>query len=169
MAGFGGAFTWADAVADVAPDRATDAATAKTADFCGVQPPSTPCVATVATVARWKEGVLSLETGPRAIGIAPREWRRLVADAQLTLRAWGYELAEAGWTTLEVFGTNANPLHRSMTKVGLVGMLGGNVVESVSADAARIRHNRKDCTTFYRRLITPGGVPIWDLVREIVR
>lgn len=87
-------------------------------------------------------------------------------DARMLLQNWGADLIGMGWTTLEVFGVNRNPASRRLDVPGLIHFLHGRQVEAIDADTALIRENRRDTMTFQRRLVAPGGVPIWNWTGE---
>jgi hypothetical protein len=164
---FGGDFGWnSPAVATVSPDAATKPATPETAVFCGVEAQTDPHVANVASVAAWKLGVERLSAGRRPANFNPRAWNILVSDARLLLQNWGADFVKLGWTTLEVFGVNRDPRARRLDIPGLLPVLHGRPVEAIDADTALIRANIRDTLTYQRKLVFPGGVPVWDWVGE---
>jgi len=98
----------------------------------------------------------------RPDGLPEIEWRQMVMDARRTIQNWGADFVAFGWTTLQVFGVNRDPRHRRLDVLGLVYLLRGRPIEAIDADTALIRSARGDTTTFYRRLVAPGGVAAWD-------
>lgn len=183
---FSGGFAWgADGVASVAgvanggaggevsQDRvavhATPAATPESPDFRGVQAPIAPAVANVASVANWAAGVERMARGYCPDGLRETEWRQMVMDARSTLQNWGADFIALGWTTLEVFGVNRNPRARRLDIPGLVYLLHGRPVEAIDRNTATIRANPRDCMTFQRGLVAPGGIPIWEWAAEVPR
>jgi hypothetical protein len=153
-----------EAVAVSRPISGTPVATPETADFCGVQADSHERVADVASVAGWREGVELLTRGRCPKGYDPRRWRQLVADARALVQNWGPDFHAQGWTTLEVFGVNPDPRRRGKGSRGLLPVLQGRAVEAVDRDTALIRAGRVDRQTYQRRLVAPGGVPVWERV-----
>ena len=148
---------------------ATPAATSKSADFRAVQPPIAPAVANVASVANWAAGVERMARGYCPGGLRETEWRQMVMDARSTLQNWGADFIALGWTTLEVFGVNRNPRARRLDIPGLVYLLHGRPVEAIDRNTATIRANSRDCLTFQRELVAPGGIPVWEWAAEATR
>ena len=161
---FNAGFVWSDD-APVA-SAATLGATSETPGNLPQNTPTAACVADVATVAGWSKAVRSLERGSPPDGLSGAEWRRLCADARSVAVLYAADLLALGWTTLEIFGTNGNPRHRRVDRLGLVALLEGRTVECFDADTATIRTGSLDRTRFYRRLMATGGIRIWDLERE---
>lgn len=145
---------------------ATANATQETADFCASAPNIDHAVADVASVANWTIGIERLSGARCPAELNPATWRGLVMDARMLLQNWGGDLISMGWTTLEVFGVNRSPAARRLDVPGLIYFLKGRQVEAIDADTALIRENRRDTMTFQRRLVAPGGVPIWNWTGE---
>jgi hypothetical protein len=68
----------------------------------------------------------------RPLSVADAEWRLAVNDAGLFLDAWGEDAATLGWTSDELFDVTA----------GLVWRLGGERIEALEPDRARLRGGR---------------------------
>ena len=181
---FSASFAWSDdAVASVAgvatsqagarvsqplvAGAATPRATRETADFCGAKVVRRASVADVASVAAWAENVERMRRATCPSDVDPRTWRELCADATVLLRNWGADLVDLGWNTLEVFGVTRNPRARNVDVLGILPLLHGAQVEAIDADTASVRVNARDTLTFYRKLLAPGGVPVWDWIDEV--
>ncbi|MBB3347335.1 hypothetical protein [Sphingomonas sp. BK069] len=142
---------------------ATPVATPKTADFCGVEAGDEPIVAGVASVANWQRGIDLLRGQRCPAGANPKEWRDTVAAASHLFRLWGSDLFEAGWSTLDVWGSEPDPAHRRVDRLGLVHFVIGAQVEAIDSESATILHSGKDRLTYTRRQKVPGAVPLWSV------
>lgn len=142
---------------------ATPAATPETTDFCDVRAVPGAGVAPVASVAAWQDGVSRMRAPVPPIACVT--WALVVEDARAFLRMWGDDAVKAGWTTLEVFGVNANPAARRLDTLGLVVLLQGRTVQSLDSEMALIGSGA-NMTVFRRSLVAPGGVALWDLPKR---
>ncbi|WP_242183116.1 hypothetical protein [Sphingomonas sp. CARO-RG-8B-R24-01] len=90
-------------------------------------------------------------------------WKMIIQDALSFVRLWADDAIAAGWSTLDVFGTNPNPRARRIDRLGLVMMLDGRPIQSIERGSALIgRH--PNATTFHRILRGTGAIAAWDLV-----
>ncbi|MGY2732793.1 hypothetical protein ACVWYO_000467 [Sphingomonas sp. UYP23] len=142
---------------------ATAAATGNNVDLCASQPVFPPPVATVATVANWLEGIERMRRAENPPMLAHGRWKTVVQDAVAFVQLWGADAIDAGWSTLDAFGTNPEPQQRRVDRLGLVVLLDGRPIRSLDADSAAIA-GRPNTTKFWRSLRTGGAVALWDLL-----
>lgn len=142
---------------------ATPAATPETADFCGSQTDFGGAVAAVASVATWMDRIERMSRTEDRPRMYHGDWRMVIRDAVAFVNQWGEDAIRAGWSTLDVFGTNPEPTARRIDRLGLVTMLDRRLVQSLDSETAVIGSGRS-ATVFRRGLRSAGAVPLWFLL-----
>lgn len=142
---------------------ATPIATARTADFRGLDAAPGVSVAPVATVADWREGVERMRRVRPAPNPYHTPWRTLFQDAVSFLNLWAEDAVRLGWGTLDAFGGNVDPSHGRYDRLGLVILLAGGPIQCLDSDCAYI--GKDGLPTVYRRALrAPGGIPVWQWI-----
>lgn len=136
-------------------------------------------VATVATVAdpldeirarravpsEWTGGVeqLLLTGAPR--GFPDDMWRQLGEDAVRFLDKWGPEACRLGWTTLDLFGVHPAAPTVRYDAMGLVPLIRGSEVISITDRSATTRQPSGACLSYIRG-VRVHAVPVWALLES---
>ena len=96
--------------------------------------------------------------------VPPQRWQQFIADAQRLLRNGTLAQAAAlGWDEIDLFGCDDTKPCARIDQMGLVWLVNGNRVVSISSSAAVIEMPTGSRQTYRRRLGNPGRVLPWDL------
>jgi hypothetical protein len=114
---------------------------------------------------QWTEGFHRLEASTSIAGMEPLDRLRLIRDAKAFLAAWGREAARLGWTAEDVFGLHPAAPNGRYDAMGLVPLLDGRKVASISADRATIGTPRGGTLTYYRNRLHKDAVAVWELLQ----
>lgn len=165
---FDAGFTWQEAPTRAAVAKAaTVAATVETPGKPALFPQSNPPVASVASVADWRRGLAAFARLPQPSGWSDRAWRVLKADASSLGQLWAEEMIGFGWTIPEIFGWNPKPWTSAVEPCGIVRLLNGRPIGTISHEAVTITQVRGADMTFRRQMpgCTPfdrsSAMPIW--------
>lgn len=129
---------------------------------------SVASVASVAADAEARAGIAKLVKCPQPIWLSAHAWASLIADVQAFANDWLIEALGLGWSIPEMFGCPPDPRARRVDLSGLVPLLRGRPVDSISATSAIIRNRIGAPNTFHRH--APGcgqpfdrsaAVPMW--------
>jgi hypothetical protein len=138
-------------------------------DFSASQHPETEGWASSAPVAlrapeEWHEGIALLHPDHPPLDVPSRRWllfinnaRRLLADGTIA------QAVDLGWDALGLFGCDAEAPYARIDQMGLVWLVAGNRVLSISSSAAMIETRTGSRQTYRRRLSGHGRVLPWDL------
>ena len=128
------------------------------------QPVTAPAPLVAAGLIReWELGAARICAMDRPSAIPCRHWMRIMDDALLFLPPYGAEAMQMGWTTLDLFGVSGEaPWHR-LDLMGLVPMIGGRTVVTLTERSARLKCTDATTQTFYRKPDQAGRVPLWEL------
>jgi hypothetical protein len=98
-------------------------------------------------------------------GIKPAYWDELVNEALLVSREWGAKALAVGWSALDLFGCNPDPLARRVDRDGLVKsvveMRCAAMILGMDDDTATLRGPNGSTLRHYRKLRAIGSVPLW--------
>jgi hypothetical protein len=91
--------------------------------------------------------------------VEPDRWRQAVDDGHRFLAQWGEQAEALGWTVPDLLGLHEpperpSPLYRRLSRLdttGLIWLLHGRPVTTLTADAAVIATSDSGRLTFYRR------------------
>jgi hypothetical protein len=89
----------------------------------------------------------------------------LVRDAKAFLRDWGREAARLGWTDEDLFGLHPAVPSGRYDAMGLVPLLNGRNVVSISPDRATIATRSGGTLTYYRSRRHKDAVAVWQLLQ----
>jgi hypothetical protein len=110
----------------------------------------------------WAEGFARLDCSTPPPGFSPRSWEQLINDGGRFMDRWATEAARLGWTAEDVFGVHPSASGARVDAMGLVPLIGGGEVVSISGDRASIRMPGGSTLTYLRRA-RPKAVALWDL------
>ncbi len=122
-------------------------------------------VASVATVARCREGVAKIADAPIPAWSSKGPWNRLVRDAKTFSDLWLERAVECGWSVNEMFGMNPKPDARRVDLLGLVPLISGRDILALDAFSAVIRNPIGDAGRYYLGFDRSAAVPLWDVVK----
>ena len=111
----------------------------------------------------WAEGYAVLWTMPRPSGYSSERWEQLVNDGGRFLDAWGLQAAALGWCAADVFSANPRAPENAYCDIGLVPLLQGRPVVTITTDTARIDCGNDTHLTIYRKTIGADAVAIWEV------
>ena len=114
----------------------------------------------------WAEGYAALCAMPPPAGFWSDRWRRIVDATGAFLAGFGAEVAELGWSELDVFGVDSDAPAARFDCMGLAALLGATEVTAVDergADTMVVATGARQ--RFRRRQLPPGTVPLWELQR----
>jgi len=123
----------------------------------------TESVASVASVARCREGVARMQQMrvPPAFGKA--EWVLFIDDCRAFLAEWIDEAMTIGWTANELFGWPSSPYARRLDLRGLVTLLRGRRVAALNSRAAVISNRIGPPNVFRRDFDLSTARLAWDV------
>jgi hypothetical protein len=106
--------------------------------------------------------------------IEPDRWRQAVGDGRQFLAAWGEQAHALGWTVQELFGlcpipANPRPFFDRLSRydlTGLIWVLGGRPVVSMTTDSAAIR-TLSGGAVVYRKHNKPALGPLGDSLEDM--
>ena len=111
----------------------------------------------------WAEGFAWLDLTNRPTGFTQDRWQRLIDDGGRFLDRWGAEAARLEWQAEDVFGVHPVVPSARHDLMGLVPLIGGGDVVSITADRATIRRGTGAELTVLRQAVD-GAVAVWDVV-----
>jgi hypothetical protein len=92
-----------------------------------------------------------------------RRWRTVVYDIEKFLTSSFAETAAAlGWDSLDLFGADSNRPFARIDQAGLLLLLGGNKLLTLTADTATIETRTGARQTYRRKPRGPGRALLWD-------
>lgn len=106
----------------------------------------------------WVDGIQRLLAMPPPSSYSGLAWAVLRDDAAEFFWKWSGEAARLGWTTLAVWGVHPTRPQARTDCIGLVPILKGRRVATLTAVAAVIGRLQ-----FYRPELTSEAVPLWEL------
>ena len=120
--------------------------------------------ATAASLEEWREGLARLDPDRPPRNVPGKRWEQFIIDA---LRLFHIGMikaaAELGWPVFDLFGCDDTKPCARIDQMGLVWLVNGNRVVSISSSAAVIEMPTGSRQTYRRRLGNPGRVLPWDL------
>jgi hypothetical protein len=90
---------------------------------------------------------------------------QFIDNARLFLDEWGDEAAALGWTMQDLFGVHPAAPDARYDAMGLLPLLRGRRVTSITADRATIRTPSGGSLTYYRHRPHREAVAAWDLLQ----
>jgi hypothetical protein len=112
----------------------------------------------------WHEGIALLHPHHPLLDLPSRRWPRFIDDARRLLADGTIARAvELGWDAFDLFGCDAEAPYARIDQMGLVWLVAGNRVLSISSSAAVIEMRTGSRQTYRRRLSSHGRVLPWDL------
>jgi hypothetical protein len=148
-------------VAECSPSVAPQPEPPKGAENRAPRAEESPAVATVATVAMCRAGVISLAALPKPRGVGKLRYKRLIRDAESFERMWLEKAVALGWSVEEMYGCWRNPLASRLDCDGLVHCLDGRKISLLTAESAVILVDRGNVQTYRRGFDRSAAVPIW--------
>jgi len=130
--------------------RTRDAVVAGVADVAGGSVSKLP----------WSAGIEQLTKLSQPTFLAKERWDELVFDAVQVSQVWGATLAALGWSITDIFGCNPEPRAGRLDRDGLVILLRGRKVISIT-DCLAVICDGKVRHTFRRDHERLGSVPLW--------
>jgi hypothetical protein len=95
-------------------------------------------------------------------GFTADMWRQLGEDAVRFLDRWGSEAGRLGWTTLDLFGVHPIVPTARYDAMGLVPLIRGREVISITDRSASTRGSSGACLSYVRGLRV-HAVLVWSL------
>jgi hypothetical protein len=89
--------------------------------------------------AEWYAILEELKRSELPLGSSAQRWGDVVADAANFLSSWGEAAGQLGWTTLDLFGVHPAAPRVRFDVMGLIPMLRGRTVSSLTKDSAVLR------------------------------
>jgi hypothetical protein len=114
---------------------------------------------------QWIDGLQRLEASTSIGGMLPLDQLRLIRDAKLFLADWGAEAARLGWTAEDLFGLHPAAPTARYDAMGLLPLLNGRKVKSITADHAIIHTPSGGQLTYYRHRSHKDTVAAWELLQ----
>jgi hypothetical protein len=115
--------------------------------------------------AEWARHIALLKSNEPRLGMSPLHWSQFVRDARRFLAEWGAEAARLGWSAEDVFGMHPLAPEARYDVMGLVPLIRGNEVVSISEQRATIRTPGGGHMTYYRHRPNTGAVAVWELLQ----
>lgn len=109
----------------------------------------------------WKTYFGWMETGPKLECFGEHRWNLMTDDAAAFLKCWGKIAHQLGWTTLDLFGVHPAAPAARFDVMGLIPVLNGGRVITISAEGATIKAPSGAILT-YRRPDQAGAVPVTE-------
>lgn len=116
----------------------------------------------------WAEGFARLDCLAPPPGFSPRGWQQVLDDGRCFLNRWAAEAIRLGWTAEDVFGVHAAAPGARVDGMGLVLLINGGEVISISGGRASIRMPGGSILTYLRQPRS-GAVVLWDLPTRLSR
>jgi hypothetical protein len=111
-----------------------------------------------------REGLALLDPDRPPLDVPGKRWVRFITDARRLLNDGTIkEAAELGWSALDLFGCDDRAPYARIDQMGLVWLVAGSRVVSVSSSAAVIETRTGSRQTYRRRTGEPGRVLAWQL------
>jgi hypothetical protein len=110
----------------------------------------------------WAEGFARLDRSAPPPGFSPKRWQQVVNDGGLFLDRWAAAAARLGWSAEDVFGVHPTAPGARYDCMGLVPLIGGGTVVSITTDRATIRQ-ASGATLVYLRRPRLGAIALWKL------
>ena len=109
----------------------------------------------------WAEGFARLDLASPSTGFSIARWRMVIDDGGRFLDRWATEAAGLGWQAIDVFGVHPAAPSARFDAMGLVPIIGGGEVISITERSATIRSPGGQLLVYMRRPCT-GAVCLWD-------
>lgn len=116
----------------------------------------------------WANGFAQLDCSAPPPGFSPRAWQQVLDDGGRFLNRWAAEAKRLGWTAEDVFGVHAAAPGARVDGMGLVPLINGGEVISISGGRASIRMPGGSILTYLRQPRS-GAVVLWDLATQLSR
>jgi hypothetical protein len=113
-------------------------------------------------VRTWAEDFARLDLAQPPPGFTPQRWQQVVNDGSLFLDGWAAKAARLGWSAEDVFGVHPAAPGARYDCMGLVPLIGGGIVVSMTTDRATIR-KVSGAELVYLRRPRPGAIALWKL------
>ena len=112
----------------------------------------------------WAEALSRLDPARPPLDVPVGRWLRFIDDCDRFVdQGWASAADSLGWRALELFGCDAiAPLAR-LSRAGLLWLIDGRLLHSLTANVAVLVGHGGSRLRFYRGNIERGGVPVWDL------
>jgi hypothetical protein len=110
----------------------------------------------------WAEGFARLDLASPASGFSDERWRRMIDDGGRFLDQWAHRAAALGWSPLDVFGVHPVAPSARYDAMGLVPLIGGGDIVTITETSATIR-GRSGRELVYLRRRTADAVTLWEL------
>lgn len=110
----------------------------------------------------WLEGFARLSRHKRPYVFTNAAWRQLLIDGERFLVGSAAMAAKLGWTTLDVFGLHPTVPVLRYDAMGLVALIRGGKVTTVTDKHATITMPSGAALSYLRRPM-PHAVAVWDL------
>lgn len=113
----------------------------------------------------WAEGCLMLCTMARPSDFIEGRWSRLISDATRFIADWAAQAARLDWSTLEVFGINRTGPDERFDGRGLVALLNGRKLISITKDEAKVSTLNEGVLTIRRQptCLENEQALLWDI------
>jgi hypothetical protein len=118
-----------------------------------------------AGVARdWADRFARLDLAAPPNGFSPKHWRLIIDDGGRFLDRWAGEAAALGWQAADVFGVHPGAPSMRFDEMGLVPLINGGEVVSITDRGASVKTTGGSLLTYTRRM--SGSACLWDLDPE---
>jgi hypothetical protein len=112
----------------------------------------------------WRKRVAALDPDRSPRDVPARRWTQFIIDALRLFRDGTIAQAiDLGWDALDLFGCDDRAPYARIDQMGLVWLVAGNRVVSISSSAAVIETRTGSRQTYRRRTGEPGRVLAWQL------
>ena len=111
----------------------------------------------------WIKGWAILQTMPRPADMPQQRWEQIINDTGHFLDSKGVEALALGWTDLDLFGVHPKGPYKAIYYAGLVSLLNGRPVITITADTATVDCGKGVRQTYSRCPAKPGQIPLWEL------
>lgn len=109
----------------------------------------------------WAEGFARLDLASPSSGFSIARWRMVINDGGRFLDRWAGEAADLGWQATDVFGVYPAAPFTRFEAMGLVPIIGGGEVISITERTATIRSQGGQLLIYMRRPCQ-GAVCLWE-------
>ena len=116
---------------------------------------------------QWVDGIGRLDPDHPRGDVPPPRWRQFISDARRLLEDGVIaQAAAAGWTAHDLFGCDDIKPFARLDQMGLIWLIRGWRVVSISMSAAIIETPTGARLTYRRKGSAPGRVAVWELVQN---
>lgn len=111
----------------------------------------------------WAEDFAKLDVMEAPADFAPARWQQLINDGGRFLDTWGNQAAALGWRVEDVFGVDGVEPETGCGAIGLVAMIRGGAVTSVTKSMAVIEQHEGELLVYLRRRSSEATL-VWHLL-----